>query len=177
MKRYQKKSAVSSVGRFASHASGKRMDHRSWPNPLLELEAMGSSRLAWGALAVGVSAVLCLAAALEPNPSGMGTHTQLGLPPCGFLYWTGLPCPGCGLTTSFAHMARLELSAAFAVQPVGVLLFALCVLALPVCLGGCVRAWPVHATMSRLRTYPIALGVALLALLNWCARLAAMWLA
>ena len=32
----------------------------------------------------------------------MGTHQQLGLPPCNFVTLTGYPCPACGMTTSFA---------------------------------------------------------------------------
>ena len=37
----------------------------------------------------------------------------------------GLPCPGCGLTTSFAHMAHGHLLAAFGAHLMGPLLFGL----------------------------------------------------
>ena len=43
------------------------------------------SRLFWWSLALGGVLVLSMAAAIEPDPRGYGTHTQLGLPPCGFL--------------------------------------------------------------------------------------------
>ncbi|WP_437226351.1 DUF2752 domain-containing protein [Planctomicrobium sp. SH661] len=43
---------------------------------------------------------------VTPDPRGFGSHQQLGLPPCLFKILFGLPCPGCGGTTSFAHFVR-----------------------------------------------------------------------
>jgi len=38
------------------------------------------------------------------------THTQLGLPPCTFKTMSGgLPCPSCGMSTSFALLVRGDL--------------------------------------------------------------------
>ncbi|MBX9680169.1 MAG: DUF2752 domain-containing protein [Gemmataceae bacterium] len=38
------------------------------------------------------------------------THTQLGLPPCSFKTLTGgMPCPSCGMSTSFALLVRGDL--------------------------------------------------------------------
>src|SRR5437016_1117396 len=34
------------------------------------------------------------------------THRGLGLPPCTFYEQTRLPCPSCGMTTSFALLIR-----------------------------------------------------------------------
>ena len=56
---------------------------------------------------------------LEPDPRGHGTHEQLGAAPCGVLAWTGLPCPGCGVTTSVTLAARGRLFEALEVQPFG----------------------------------------------------------
>ena len=68
-------------------------------------------------------AVLILAATLPPSASGTGTHrAALGLPPCNFLALTGLPCPSCGFTTSWAHFTKGNLLASFYVQPMGALL-------------------------------------------------------
>jgi hypothetical protein len=68
---------------------------------------------------VGCLAVLGLAAYLTPDPSGVGTHRQLGFPTCGLVLTTGLPCPTCGMTTAFAHAVRGHLPTAFATQPFG----------------------------------------------------------
>ncbi|MBN1512054.1 MAG: DUF2752 domain-containing protein [Phycisphaerae bacterium] len=70
----------------------------------------------------GCLAVLGLAAYLTPDPSGVGTHRQLGFPTCGLILTTGLPCPTCGMTTAFAHAVRGHLLAAFAAQPFGAVL-------------------------------------------------------
>jgi hypothetical protein len=72
------------------------------------------------AAAVACLGVLTIAALATPNPSGVGTHASaLHLQPCHFLASTGLPCPGCGMTTSFAWFARGNLLASVYVQPMG----------------------------------------------------------
>ena len=65
------------------------------------------------------AAVLTVAAWLTPDPSGTGTHEQLGLPACGFLQRTGLPCPTCGYTTACALAAHGRIVAALRTQPAG----------------------------------------------------------
>jgi hypothetical protein len=77
-------------------------------------------------LAILCLAVLAVASALAPNSSGMATHLQLGLQPCGFLVRTGLPCPACGMTTSFAWFARGNFLASFYLQPMGMVLAMIC---------------------------------------------------
>ena len=73
-------------------------------------------------LFLGAAGVLVVAASLEPDPSGLGTHEQLGLPRCGFRMAMGLPCVSCGMTTAFAHAANGNLSKAFFTQPMGAML-------------------------------------------------------
>jgi len=75
--------------------------------------------LAW----TGFVAVLILAALLHPDASGLGTHTGLGLPPCGFRQMTGKPCPSCGMTTCFAWLVRGRPVEAWQAQPAGVAVF------------------------------------------------------
>ncbi len=69
--------------------------------------------------------VLLTAYLLRPDPAGMGTHQQLGLPPCGFKFATDLPCATCGMTTAFSYAAHGHLLASFVTQPAGAVL-ALC---------------------------------------------------
>lgn len=76
----------------------------------------------WIVLALAVASPLllvALATLLTPAPEGHGTHTQLGLPPCGFMQLFALPCPGCGVTTAAVLAARGELARAFVTQPFG----------------------------------------------------------
>lgn len=75
-------------------------------------------------LAAGCLAVLVTAARLTPSPHGVGSHRGLGLQSCALLDRTGLPCPSCGMTTSFTWFARGNLAASAYVQPMGALLAA-----------------------------------------------------
>ena len=67
--------------------------------------------------------VLGLARWLTPDPSGVGTHIQLGLEPCAIMSWLNFPCPMCGMTTTFSLMAHFRPIDAFVNQPFGVVLF------------------------------------------------------
>ncbi len=81
-----------------------------------------SGRLIAGVIAAGLLSVLIIAAMLRASPSGHGTHTQLGLPPCGWVLALGKPCPTCGMTTAFTHMAQGRPMASLAANPAGALL-------------------------------------------------------
>lgn len=63
--------------------------------------------------------VLLVGAWIRPDGRGVGTHEQLGMPPCGFIRLFGLPCPTCGFTTSFSLFAHGRLIASFLNQPAG----------------------------------------------------------
>jgi hypothetical protein len=84
------------------------------------------SRLLALSLAVTCLTLLGTAAGLTPSPNGLGTHRQLRLQECGFLLRTGLPCPACGMTTSFAWFVRGNFLASFYVQPMGFALAVIC---------------------------------------------------
>ena len=77
-----------------------------------------TSRAAAAVLATS-ACVLALALWLDPSAEGVGTNTQLGLPPCGFHSSTGLPCASCGMTTAFSYAAHGRLLSSFATQPAG----------------------------------------------------------
>jgi hypothetical protein len=130
-----------------------------------------ASRVVWGVVLLMASAVLVTAALLSPSPAGHGTHTQLGLPPCGFLLVTGVPCPGCGLTTSFSHMIRLQLAGAAAANPFGIALFMLTAGAVPLSVVGLVRNMPVIRTLDRMHFEKIAILLSATGVVVWCVRL------
>ena len=48
---------------------------------------------------------------------------QLGLGGCTVLTLTGIPCPMCGMTTTFSHMAHFQPLEGMVNQPFGVALF------------------------------------------------------
>lgn len=90
-----------------------------------------NDQLQYGVILLLATATLALSRYLRPAERGFGTHQQLGLPPCTFLQLTGIPCPSCGLTTSFAHAAHGHWWQALLTQPFGVLAFSLTVVSLP----------------------------------------------
>ena len=128
------------------------------------------SRAIWIGMAAAAITVVALAAFLTPNPAGHGTHTQLGLPPCGFLVITGFPCPGCGLTTCFSYMAHFDpIGAAFA-NPFGVMLFLVTVAMIPISLVSAWRGWAVIAVLDRIRADKWALLLACCSIGVWVIR-------
>lgn len=88
--------------------------------------------------------LLLVARLLRPSPDGFGTHRQLGLPPCAFLHFTGIPCPSCGLTTSVAHAARLHFYESVITQPFGLVIFLIAILSIPLSIYFVYRGvpWP-----------------------------------
>ncbi|MGQ0637525.1 MAG: DUF2752 domain-containing protein [Planctomycetaceae bacterium] len=86
--------------------------------------------LAWSLFLLGGFA---LAWRLEPDPRGFGTHESLGLPPCTFRALCGLPCPSCGMTTSFAYLTHGRLTDACHANVGGALLGLVCAVQVPWC--------------------------------------------
>ncbi len=101
-------------------------------------------RLVALALLAAALSLLIVSARLEPNPTGMGTHTQLGLRPCGFEVATGFPCATCGMTTAFALATDGQLIHAFLTQPAGALL------ALLTAMTALLAAWSLWSAMPLL---------------------------
>ena len=134
-----------------------------------------ASRLPWVLLGAGALFVLVIARVVTPDPSGYGTHEQLGLPACLFRVVTSLPCPACGLTTSFAHMARLDVLAAARAHALGVPLFVATVAAVPFSIAGALRAWRFGATLRALNASEASLVAVGMLALAWAVRLAGVW--
>jgi len=66
--------------------------------------------------------LLGVASQLQPASAGLGTHQQLGLPPCSLRVLLAIRCPACGMTTSWAHFVRGEWLASASVNLGGFLL-------------------------------------------------------
>ena len=93
----------------------------------------------WGlALAISAATVLVIASSLAPADQGLGTHRDLGLPACNWIVFMDVPCPTCGMTTSFSHSVRGQWASAFVAQPMGLVL---CLVTAMVFLGGMVVAF------------------------------------
>ncbi|MFH5805310.1 DUF2752 domain-containing protein [Alienimonas sp. DA493] len=90
------------------------------------------ARAAAAALLAGLLAGFALARSLTPSEAGLGTHQQLGLPPCTMRVLTGLPCPACGMTTSFAHFTRGQWGGSLSANSGGFVLALLCLGLIPV---------------------------------------------
>jgi hypothetical protein len=82
-------------------------------------------------MAVFLTAGFGLARSLDPDPRGYGTHQRLGLPECTIQAWFDRPCPGCGMTTSFAHFVRGEWRASAQANPAGLWMAAGCLALIP----------------------------------------------
>lgn len=129
------------------------------------------SRAVWLVLGLGATTVVVIAAILHPSTEGHGTHTQLGLPPCGFLVVTGYPCPGCGLTTAFSAMAHFDpVHAAFA-NPFGVLLFLVTLAFVPISARGLWKGEAVLDTLERYGTPWWAAFLAIASVTTWVTKM------
>jgi Protein of unknown function (DUF2752) len=85
--------------------------------------------------AAGFALPLGIAIALDPYKDGRvwfeETHRQMGLPPCTFKQLTGMPCPSCGMTSSFALTVRGDLWNAAQANWVGMVLALFCIAYIP----------------------------------------------
>jgi hypothetical protein len=111
--------------------------------------------------------VIFLSFALSPDPSGLGTHTQLGLPPCGLYEHFGIPCLSCGMTTAFAHMVRLHWIAGFHANPLGAGLFLLFGMTAVLNLLALVSGWSFLRLLERKDWTRFALLFLFLAVGSW----------
>ena len=145
----------------------------SLPSRQRAVESPWVSRTAWFVLFALPMFVVVTATFLSPNPLGHSTHTQLGLPPCGFLATTGLPCPGCGLTTSFSHMVRLQIVGAARANPFGVPLFLVTFATIPLAAVGFWRTLPVLDTLERLHFEKVVVLLAACSIVVWLIRVGA----
>jgi hypothetical protein len=137
-------------------------------------EFTGQDRIWYLACAALSAAMLVTARLLHPSADGVGTHRQLGLPPCAFLHFTGIPCPGCGLTTSVAYAARLHFYQAIITQPFGLVVFISAVMSIPLSIYFIYRRVP-RSKIGGLRGRKfMAYAMIALFILSWLYKIAAM---
>ena len=131
------------------------------------------ARLIAAAAFLGCTTLLFIASRLEPDPAGLGSHEQFGLPPCSAIVLFGYPCPTCGMTTAFAYVVRGELVSAFDAQPAGFALALATVLAASLSLGTLFtgRVWAVN--WYRVSPAWVVVGAVLLVLGGWGYKLVA----
>jgi hypothetical protein len=136
------------------------------PHPGLE-KSSTSEKLIQLAIHAGCVSSLVVGWWLQPNPAGVGTHTSLGFPPCGFYAVTGVPCPTCGVTTAFVLGAHLQLVQSFFVQPFGFLVFvAVCATALTVILF-LLTGRSVFKLKLKVNAYKIAISLIAFVVVSW----------
>lgn len=87
-------------------------------------------------IAALMSLVFFIATQVQPyNSDGsamrMASHQTLGMPACNFKRMAGMPCPSCGMTTSFALLVRGDVSNSLRANWVGTGLAVFCALFIP----------------------------------------------
>ena len=118
-------------------------------------------------VAAGSAIVLTVAARLTPAADGLGTHCQLGLPACGFLISTGLPCPTCGMTTAFAYMMHGMPVRAATAQPLGAMLCLAVGIAAGLGAFSAASGRAVRINWYRISPAALAVGTAALVIVAW----------
>ena len=128
-------------------------------------------RLGLIASAVAVLAVFGVAIWLDPTQDNrvwlQETHTQLGLPPCTFKRLTNLPCPSCGMTTSFAWLMRGNLWNSMRANFVGTLLALGCLLFVPWGLASAIEGRIIGARFWERWLIRFVLAFLILLFLRW----------
>jgi hypothetical protein len=131
----------------------------------------GRERLMAALLAFGLLGLLAVAVALKPNPRGLGTHQQLGFPPCTFRVVLGFPCPTCGMTTAWAHLVRGQLFDAFRANVGGALSGMLAMATTPWLILSAARGRWLGVAFNRLVAAWTAVAVGLATLVQWGLRM------
>lgn len=123
-------------------------------------------------IALALGTVFFVATQVRPyNPDGSvmrsASHQSIGLPACRFKEWSGIGCPSCGMTTSFALLVRGDLVNSARANWVGTLLAVGCAIFIPWSLISALRGryWGVQRIDGLLAFLAGVLTVAML--LRW----------
>ena len=127
-----------------------------------------TTRIVAAMVLTACAAVIGVAAWLSPSDQGLGTHQQMGLAACGFYETSGWPCPTCGMTTAFSHVAHGNLIRGFFAQPAGTV-FALIVIVVGIVAGYVLITGRSMGTWLAWHMTPVRIGVfvAALLLMGW----------
>lgn len=125
--------------------------------------------------------VFALAIWLKPydaagTPLRMEAHRQLGLPPCTFYEMTGMPCPSCGMTTSFALLMHRDVGNSLKANAVGTILAVYCLLLIPWCLVCGIKGRSYLIGSLEVALTKVVIVFITLMLLRWLIVLALLWL-
>jgi Protein of unknown function (DUF2752) len=133
--------------------------------------------------ALGLVIVFTLAVLLNPydefgQPRRMETHRTppLNLPPCDFKSRTGLPCPSCGMTSSFSLLMHGDPLNSMRANWVGTLLASYCLFLVPWSFASVIVKRPLFVTsLERMVAISIFTFLAIL-LLRWGTVLLLIWI-
>lgn len=142
----------------------------SWLGPPVRLR--NTLRATWALVGLASAAVLTVAAILKPDPRGYGTHEALGMEPCGFVFMTGLPCPTCGMTTSFSYLMHGQPLASLKAQPAGFLLCVATAALMVASLLAALRGEIVTINWERIGAVRLSLTVGFVLVGGWAIKLA-----
>ncbi|WP_298866454.1 DUF2752 domain-containing protein [uncultured Gimesia sp.] len=67
----------------------------------------------------------------KPDPRGFGTHQRFGFAPCVIRDQLSIPCPSCGMTTSFSHFVRGQIRQSAQANTAGLVLALVCAVMIP----------------------------------------------
>jgi hypothetical protein len=118
-----------------------------------------------------LASLLITAACLTPSAKGLGTHQQLGLPPCTIVQWYGVRCPSCGMTTSWSHLTKGRVFTAFRSNAGGALLGLAAMACGPWLIVSGVRGRWTLAEPRELTVMVIGVSIIVVTLIDWTLRL------
>jgi len=127
-------------------------------------------RIAIACIALVPLTLFIVAGNLNPAEQGLGTHQQLGLPPCSLRLLAGIRCPACGMTTSWSYFARGNWLASMNTNAGGFLLALLCV-AMIVLAAQVVRCGRLPSPRVQTWLTLAGAGILVVTLVDWIVRL------
>jgi hypothetical protein len=119
--------------------------------------------------------LLAVALWLPPSPLGLGTHRQLGLPPCTLLDWYGFRCPSCGMTTSWSYLMRGQFVSAVQANAGGAMLAAAALVSGPWLLASGIRGRWISKLPADVWIITLTGVILATTLTQWILRLLLVW--